>query len=40
MIILENNGVFILETENTHYVMGVNCKGELNHLHWGKYYNT
>lgn len=36
MIILERDGIFILETENTHYVMGVNCQGELNHLHWGK----
>lgn len=36
MLILERNGVFILETENTHYVMGVDCEGVLNHLHWGK----
>ncbi len=36
MKILENNGVFILETKNTHYIMAVNSEGELNHLHWGK----
>lgn len=36
MLILENNGVFILETENTHYVMSVNQQGELCHEHWGK----
>ena len=35
MIILENNGVFILETENTHYVMAVDKNGILTHLHWG-----
>lgn len=35
MIILERDGVFILETENTHYVMGIDCEGWLNHLHWG-----
>ena len=35
MIILENNGVFILETENTHYVMAVDKDGILTHLHWG-----
>ena len=36
MIILEKNGVFILETQNTHYVMAVDSEGVLNHLHWGK----
>lgn len=36
MKILENNGVFILETENTHYVMAVDSEGVLNHLHWGR----
>lgn len=35
MIILENNGVFILETENTHYVMAVDKEGILTHIHWG-----
>ena len=35
MIILENNGVFILETENTHYVMAVDKEGVLTHIHWG-----
>ena len=36
MLILENNGVFILETQNTHYVMDVDKEGVLTHLHWGK----
>ncbi len=36
MLILENNGVFILETKNTHYVMAVDKEGVLTHLHWGK----
>ncbi len=36
MKIIENNGVFILETENTHYVMAVDSEGIINHLHWGK----
>ena len=36
MLILENNGVFILETQNTHYVMAVDKEGVLTHLHWGK----
>ena len=36
MLILENNGVFVLETENTHYVMSVDCTGVLNHEHWGR----
>ncbi len=35
MLILENNGVFILETKNTHYVMAVDKEGVLTHLHWG-----
>ena len=36
MLILENNGVFVLETENTHYVMAVDSQGVLNHEHWGR----
>lgn len=36
MLILENNGVFILETQNTHYVMSVDNEGVLCHEHWGK----
>lgn len=36
MLILENNGVFILETESTHYVMAVDCEGVLTHVHWGR----
>lgn len=35
MLILENNGVFVLETKNTHYVMAVDKEGVLTHLHWG-----
>lgn len=35
MLILENDGVFILETEKTHYVMAVDSEGVVNHLHWG-----
>ncbi|MBE6719355.1 MAG: alpha-galactosidase [Ruminococcaceae bacterium] len=30
------NQIFLIETKNTHYVMGVNEKGILRHLHWGK----
>lgn len=33
MKILEKDGVFILETMNTHYVMAVDNEGILNHLH-------
>lgn len=36
MLILENNGVFILETQNTHYVMSVDSEGVLCHEHWGR----
>ena len=36
MKIYVNNGIFVLETENTHYAMGVDCTGVLNHLHWGR----
>ena len=28
--------IFVIETKNTHYVMGVSEKGILRHLHWGK----
>ena len=27
--------IFVIETKNTHYVMGVNDKGILRHIHWG-----
>lgn len=36
MQIIENNGVFILETKSTHYVMAIDCDGILSHIHWGK----
>ena len=36
MLILEKDGVFILETENTHYVMSVSEQGLLCHEHWGR----
>lgn len=36
MKILENNGVFILETENTHYCIAINSEGTPEHLHWGR----
>ena len=35
MLIYEANGVFVLETKNTHYVMAVDKEGILTHLHWG-----
>ena len=36
MLILERDGVFVLETENTHYVMAVDCEGGLCHEQWDK----
>ncbi len=33
--ILENN-IFVLETKNTHYVLGVDKHGYNRHVHWGK----
>ena len=33
--ILENN-IFVLETKNTHYVLGIDKYGYNRHLHWGK----
>lgn len=33
--ILDNN-IFILETKNTHYVLGVDKYGYNRHIHWGK----
>lgn len=35
MIICKKN-IFILETKNTHYVLGVDQHGYNRHLHWGK----
>lgn len=34
-IVCKNN-IFILETENTHYVLGVDSAGYNHHIHWGK----
>ena len=28
--------IFVIETKNTHYVLGVDKNGKLNHVHWGK----
>ena len=36
MTISEKNGIFIIETENTQYVMGVDSDGLLRHIYWGK----
>ena len=36
MLILERDGVFVLETVNTHYVMSVSEQGLLCHEHWGR----
>ena len=32
---LEENRIFVLETENTHYVFGIDPAGHNRHLHWG-----
>lgn len=32
---LENSGIFILETKNSHYVFGIDKAGYNRHLHWG-----
>ena len=32
---LEENRIFVLETENTHYVFGIDQAGYNRHLHWG-----
>ena len=36
MKIIEKNGLFIIETENTHYVCGADGTGLFRHIHWGK----
>jgi alpha-galactosidase len=36
VIVNENDRIFILETENTHYVIGVDASGNAHHIHWGK----
>ncbi|MGN1203117.1 MAG: alpha-galactosidase [Eubacterium sp.] len=30
------NNIFVLETENTHYVLGIDNAGYNRHIHWGK----
>lgn len=35
-IIKRDNTIFILETENTHYVIGIDKTGYNHHIHWGK----
>lgn len=35
-IIKRDNNIFILETENTHYVIGIDETGYNHHIHWGK----
>ena len=39
MIICKNN-IFVLETKNTHYVLGVDKYGYNRHIHWGKKCNA
>lgn len=35
-IIKRENNIFILETENTHYVIGIDEVGYNHHIHWGR----
>ena len=35
MSIIAKNNIFILETANTHYVIGADCRGYTHQLHWG-----
>lgn len=35
-IIVCKNNVFVLETKNTHYVLGVDEEGTDHHIHWGR----
>ena len=35
-----NNNIFVLETKNTHYVLGVDKYGYNRHIHWGKKCNA
>ena len=30
------NNVFVLETKNTHYVLGIDKNGNNRHIHWGR----
>ena len=34
------NNVFVLETKNTHYVLGIDKNGNNRHIHWGRKCNT
>lgn len=36
MVIITKNNIFVLETENTHYVIGIDRYGNSRHIHWGK----
>lgn len=35
-IIANDNNIFVLETKNTHYVLGIDGAGYNHHIHWGK----
>lgn len=35
-MIISKNNIFVLETKNTHYVLGVDEYGYNHHLHWGQ----
>ena len=35
-MIINKNDIFVLETKNTHYVLGVDKYGYNRHIHWGK----
>lgn len=39
-MIIDKNNIFVLETKNTHYVLGVDKYGYNHHLHWGKKCNA
>lgn len=39
-VIVKENNVFILETKNTHYVLGVDKNGYNRHIHWGEKCDT
>lgn len=35
-IIISKNNTFVIETKNTHYVLGIDKDGTNRHIHWGK----
>ncbi len=39
-MIINKNNIFVLETKNAHYVLGVDKYGYNHHLHWGKKCNA